>query len=593
MGGGRPDDTVRKDGAKFSLRKFAKLITTTRPNYHLLIIGILLLIASSSVQIYVPKLASSLVNNFSKGIDYPLLIKVVLLFVTAAIISAIGGTVLGIFGENVIQNLRKNLWFKLTTLKVKYFDAVKAGEISSRLVNDTSQVKQLLATTFPQTISSIILVLGSVYMMIRMDWRMCLAVLVAVPIVLIIMLPIFGFGTKVGHMRQDALAEFNGIVSETLSEIRLVKTSNAENQAQIRANHEVDKLFKVGKKEAVFDATMQPIMMMVMMSMIFGLLAYGMHRIAIGAMAIGTLMSFLMYLFNLIGAMPSVATLFTEMAKAAGSTKRVQELLDEEPEDLQNGEIIDLTGKKLKVTNIDFAYENDESILTGVSFEAKPNQIIAFAGPSGGGKSTIFSLLERFYDPSGGVIQFGDTNIQDINLTDYRSQIGFVSQDSAIMAGTIRDNLTYGLEKEFSDDELWKVLELAYAREFVEEMPDGLLTEVGERGVKISGGQRQRIAIARAFLRNPKILMLDEATASLDSESEMMVQRALANLMKGRTTLVIAHRLATIVDSDKIYFVEKGKITGSGTHDELVENHETYAKYVSEQFRVDTSLLTV
>ncbi|MGG7078592.1 ABC transporter ATP-binding protein [Clostridium sardiniense] len=583
---------IRKDGTKFSLKQFAKLIKTTRPKYYLLVIGSLLLLISSSVQIYVPKLASSLVNNFSKGIDYTLLVKVVCLFVAAAIISAIAGTILGIFGENIIQNLRKNLWLKLVTLKVKYFDTVKAGEISSRLVNDTSQVKQLLATTFPQTLSSIILILGSVYMMIRMDWHMCVAMLVVVPIVLIIMFPIFSFGTKVGHMRQDALAEFNGVASETLSEIRLVKTSNAEKQVQFRANKEVDRLFKVGKKEAVFDATMQPIMMMVMMSMIFGLLAYGMHRIAIGEMEIGTLMSFLMYLFNLIGALPSVATLFTEMAKAAGSTKRVQELLDEEPEDLQAGKIIDLSGKNLKVENVNFSYEKDEMILTDVSFEAKPSQIIAFAGPSGGGKSTIFSLLERFYDPTSGTIKFGDTDIKDINLTNYRSQIGFVSQDSAIMAGTIRENLTYGLDKNFSDNELWEVLELAYARKFVEEMPDGLLTEVGERGVKISGGQRQRIAIARAFLRNPKILMLDEATASLDSESEMMVQSALTNLMKGRTTLVIAHRLATIVDSDKIYFLEKGKITGSGTHDELVESHETYAKYVSEQFRVETPILT-
>lgn len=583
---------IRKDGTKFSLKQFAKLIKTTRPKYYLLVIGSLLLLISSSVQIYVPKLASSLVNNFSKGIDYTLLVKVVCLFVAAAIISAIAGTILGIFGENIIQNLRKNLWLKLVTLKVKYFDTVKAGEISSRLVNDTSQVKQLLATTFPQTLSSIILILGSVYMMIRMDWHMCVAMLVVVPIVLIIMFPIFSFGTKVGHMRQDALAEFNGVASETLSEIRLVKTSNAEKQVQFRANKEVDRLFKVGKKEAVFDATMQPIMMMVMMSMIFGLLAYGMHRIAIGEMEIGTLMSFLMYLFNLIGALPSVATLFTEMAKAAGSTKRVQELLDEEPEDLQAGKIIDLSGKNLKVENVNFSYKKDEMILTDVSFEAKPSQIIAFAGPSGGGKSTIFSLLERFYDPTSGTIKFGDTDIKDINLTNYRSQIGFVSQDSAIMAGTIRENLTYGLDKNFSDNELWEVLELAYARKFVEEMPDGLLTEVGERGVKISGGQRQRIAIARAFLRNPKILMLDEATASLDSESEMMVQSALTNLMKGRTTLVIAHRLATIVDSDKIYFLEKGKITGSGTHDELVESHETYAKYVSEQFRVETPLLT-
>lgn len=579
---------VRNDGTKFSFKQFINLIQTAKPRYYLLAIGVILLMISSSVQIYVPKLAASLVNDFAKGIDYDLLIKVVLFFVASAIISAIGGTILGIFGENVVQNLRKNLWLTLTTLQIPYFDKVKSGEISSRLVNDTSQVKQLLATTFPQTLSGIILVLGSIYMMIQMDWHMCLAMLVALPVVLVVMIPIFRFGTKVGHMRQDALAQFNGIASETLSEIRLVKISNAEKQAQARANQEVDKLFQVGKKEAVFDATMQPFMMMIMMSMIFGLLAYGMHRIAIGAMSIGTLMSFLMYLFNLIGAIPGIATLFSEMAKAAGSTKRVQELLHEEAEDLTSGQLVDLSNKQLKVERINFAYDVDEPILKDVSFQANPNQIIAFAGPSGGGKSTIFSLLERFYEADEGSIKFDDIDVKDMNLSNYRSQIGFVSQDSAIMAGTIRENLTYGLEQSFSDQQLWEVLALAYAQEFVENMPNGLLTEVGERGVKISGGQRQRIAIARAFLRNPKILMLDEATASLDSESEMMVQKALANLMKGRMTLVIAHRLATIVDSDTIYFVEKGKITGSGTHNELVKSHKTYATYVNEQFRIES-----
>ncbi|KWZ78344.1 MULTISPECIES: ABC transporter ATP-binding protein [Heyndrickxia] len=582
--------SVRKDQTKFSIGQFMKLIKTTQPKYLLLAMGVLLLVVSSGVQIYVPKLASSLVNHFSKGIDYGLLGKVVALFVISAIVSAIGGTVLGIFGENVIQNLRKSLWQKLTTLKVSYFDTVKAGEISSRLVNDTAQVKQLLAVTFPQTLASIITVIGTVYMMFKMDWHMTAAMVVAVPIVVILMMPIMAFGTKIGHIRQEAMAQFNGISSETLSEIRLVKTSNAEKQAQVRANNEINKLFKVGKKEAVFDATMQPIMMMVFMSMVFGLLAYGMHRIAIGEMQIGILMSFLMYLFNLIGAVPVIATLFSEMAKAAGSTRRVQELLAEKPEDFTKGIELDLAGKTLSVEHVDFAYEDapDEPILKDVSFTAKPNEIIAFAGPSGGGKSTIFSLLERFYAPTSGSIKFGDTDIEEINLTNYRSQIGYVSQDSAIMAGTIRDNLTYGLDGTYTDEQLWNVLDLAFARKFVEEMPDKLNTEVGERGVKISGGQRQRIAIARAFLRNPKILMLDEATASLDSESEMKVQEALTNLMKGRTTLVIAHRLATIVDSDKIYFIEKGRVTGSGTHDELVRTHETYAKYVAEQFKVDT-----
>ena len=584
-GGKNSHDSIRADKTKFSFKEFLGLIKMTEPNYLLLGIGMIFLVISSSIQVYVPKLASSLVNNFQKGVDYSLLGKVVGLFIFSALVSALGGTILGIFGENVIQNMRKRLWNKLTILKVSYFDSVKAGEISSRVVNDTNQVKQLLDVTFPQTVASVITVIGTVYMMIKMDWHMSLAMVIAVPVVILCMIPVMVFGSKVSHIRQDAMSQFNGLATETLSEIRLVKTSNAESQAQVRAANEVDRLFNVGKKEAIFDASMQPIMMMVFMSMVFGLLAYGMHRIAIGVMTIGTLMSFLMYLFNLIGAMPIIATLFSEVAKAAGSTRRVQELLSREPEDFESGQDIDLSEKTLSVKNVKFSYEDapEEPILTDISFTAQPNQVIAFAGPSGGGKSTIFSLIERFYEPTEGQIKFGDIDIKDIKLSDYRRQIGFVSQDSAIMAGTIRDNLTYGLAENFSDEQLWDVLELAYARKFVEEMPDKLNTEVGERGVKISGGQRQRIAIARAFLRNPKILMLDEATASLDSESEMKVQEALSNLMKGRTTLVIAHRLSTIVDADSIYFVEKGKVTGSGKHDELVSKHKTYAKYVSEQ----------
>lgn len=587
-GGKNSHDSIRADKTKFSFKEFLGLIKMTEPNYLLLGIGMIFLVISSSIQVYVPKLASSLVNNFQKGVDYSLLGKVVGLFIFSALVSALGGTILGIFGENVIQNMRKRLWNKLTILKVSYFDSVKAGEISSRVVNDTNQVKQLLAVTFPQTVASVITVIGTVYMMIKMDWHMSLAMVIAVPVVILCMIPVMAFGSKVSHIRQDAMSQFNGLATETLSEICLVKTSNAESQAQVRAANEVDRLFNVGKKEAIFDASMQPIMMMVFMSMVFGLLAYGMHRIAIGVMTIGTLMSFLMYLFNLIGAMPIIATLFSEVAKAAGSTRRVQELLSREPEDFESGQDIDLSEKTLSVKNVKFSYEDapEEPILTDISFTAQPNQVIAFAGPSGGGKSTIFSLIERFYEPTEGQIKFGDIDIKDIKLSDYRRQIGFVSQDSAIMAGTIRDNLTYGLAENFSDEQLWDVLELAYARKFVEEMPDKLNTEVGERGVKISGGQRQRIAIARAFLRNPKILMLDEATASLDSESEMKVQEALSNLMKGRTTLVIAHRLSTIVDADSIYFVEKGKVTGSGKHDELVSKHKTYAKYVSEQFKV-------
>lgn len=277
------------------------------------------------------------------------------------------------------------------------------------------------------------------------------------------------------------------------------------------------------------------------------------------------------------------ATFFSQVQKAMGATERIEEILATEVEPIGQGEKMIVAGQTIKAENVTFYYSPERPVLQNVSFEAKPNSVIAFAGSSGGGKSTIFALLERFYQPVNGKLTIDDQDINALDLVDWGSQIGYVSQDSAVFAGSIRDNLQYGLGRKVSDDKLWNVLELAYADQFVRDFPEQLATEIGERGVKLSGGQKQRIAIARAFLRDPKILMLDEATASLDSQSEEKVQRALDQLMEGRTTLVIAHRLSTIVDADQIYFIEKGQVTGHGTHRELIKNHPLYADYVKEQ----------
>lgn len=325
----------------------------------------------------------------------------------------------------------------------------------------------------------------------------------------------------------------------------------------------------------------------VMMGLIVGILAYGSARVAQGTMTIGAMFSFLMYLFQLMGPAATLGQFLTTLSKASGSTERIQELMQEPEEDFSQGTVVDVEGQTLQVESVEFGYDDDQTILHDLSFEAKPNTVVAFAGPSGGGKSTFFSLLERYYEPRYGTIKIGETPINSVALADWRKQIGFVSQDSAIMAGTICDNLTYGLTGEYSDAQLWAVLQLAFAEKFVREMPEGLNTEVGTRGIKVSGGQRQRLAIARAFLRDPKILMLDEATASLDSESEAMVQKALETLMEGRTTLVIAHRLSTIVDADQIYFIENGHVSGAGKHQELVASHELYKEYVETQFNQD------
>ncbi|MCF6165582.1 ABC transporter ATP-binding protein [Furfurilactobacillus rossiae] len=582
--GGGPQD-AQYTRTKFDFKGFLNLIRQTKPKYWQLWLGLILGFIATGAQLAVPKMAQGIINGLKSGFNSTLLIIAVALFLASALINALSGTMLGFFGENIVARLRRTLWQKLIRLHVNYFDNVKAGEMTSRLVNDSTQIKDLLANAFPQMANSLLQLVGALIIMALMDWKMTLVMIIAIPLVMIVMRPIMRQSSKIGLQRQDALASFNGETGESLGEIRLVKSSNAEEYETTSGYKQIDKLYHIGMREAIFDSIASPVMNTLMLAMFIGLLGYAAVRVADGTMSMGTLLSFMMYLFQVIGPVGSLGQFFTTLAKTNGSTQRVQDLLKEPEESFTDGDNESVTDQTVAMEHVDFAYDDDGPVLHDVNFEAKPNSVIAFAGPSGGGKSTIFSLLERFYQPTSGKITIGGKDVANVNLKDWRSQIGYVSQDSAIMAGTIRHNLTYGADKTYTDDELWHVLELAFADRFVHEMPDGLDTQVGERGVKISGGQRQRLAIARAFLRDPKILMLDEATASLDSESEAMVQKALGELMKGRTTLIIAHRLSTIVDADDIYFIENGHVSGHGKHQELMAELPLYREYVRIQFK--------
>lgn len=280
---------------------------------------------------------------------------------------------------------------------------------------------------------------------------------------------------------------------------------------------------------------------------------------------------------------------FMQIQKAAGATERITQILDEKEEEKREGKSVSIDNLPIKFENVNFSYQENKEVIKQISFITHPGEKIAFAGPSGGGKSTLFALLEQFYTPDSGGIYVGDIPISEISLQSWRSQIGYVSQENAMMSGTIKENLCYGLPdtEQPTEERLWEVLEMAYAKTFIEQLPSKLEEEIGERGAKLSGGQRQRINIARAFLRDPKILMMDEATASLDSQSEKIVSQALNKLMKGRTTFVIAHRLSTIVDADKILFIEEGKLTGMGSHEELYEKHTLYQLFANQQLSKD------
>ncbi|MEG0259618.1 MAG: ABC transporter ATP-binding protein [Lysinibacillus sp.] len=569
-----------------SLKPFLQLIVSTKIPKVALTLGLIASVITTLAGLVVPILTKELVDGFSvASLSIPLIIGIGVAFIAQAIISGIGTYLLSSVGQKVVARLRDRMWLKITRLPVSYFDKGSSGETVSRIVNDTSIVRELISDHFPSFVGGVISIIGAITILLIMDWKMTLMMLIAVPIVVAVMTPLGKQMVKVSKGMQDETANFSGAIQQTLSEIRLMKSSTAEQNEEAKGLNGIQKLLQYGLKESKITAFIGPLMYLVVMVVIVMIIGYGGMRVANGTMSTGSLVAFLLYLFQIIFPITSFAMFFTQLQKAKGATERIIEILDLPVEEGQEGLEMDISNKSIRVQAVSFRYDDESAVLQNVSFEAMPGQMIAFAGPSGSGKTTMFGLLERFYEPTSGNIYIGDEPINQLSLASWRSQIGYVSQESAMMAGTIRENLCYGLShsNQVSDERLWEVAKMAYADEFIKDFPEALDTEVGERGVKLSGGQRQRIAIARAFLRDPKILMMDEATASLDSQSEGVVQQALSRLMEGRTTFVIAHRLSTIVDADKIIFIEKGQVTGVGTHQQLSQSHALYREFAEQQ----------
>lgn len=415
----QPSNVKQQTKHKFDLKAFFTLLKNTKPKYWQLALGLGLGIIASTAQLAVPRLAQTVVNNLNHGVDKTFLILVLGLFITSAIVSSLSGIILSFLGEDVVAKLRETLWNKLIRLHVSYYDDVKSGEMTSRLVNDTTQIKDLLANAFPKMITALLQFFGALVIMALMDWKMTTIMFITVPLTMVIMLPIMKKSGEVGRQRQDALSKFSGVSDETLSEIRLVKISDAEPYESKHGRSYIQNLYQIGLKGAIYNSIIGPIMSSMMVTVIVGLLSYAAVRVMNGTMSMGTMVSFLMYLFQIMSPIAIVANFFTTLSKAARSTERVREVL-EEPEELldDNSNTLDVSGMTLEMQHVDFEYDTGESILKDISIEAKPNTVVAFAGTSGGGKSTIFSLIERFYEPTNGQISIDGQNINDINLQD-------------------------------------------------------------------------------------------------------------------------------------------------------------------------------
>lgn len=564
-------------------RQFIRLVQQTKPSKLMIGIALALSLGTTGVALLVPLFTKNLINDFSvSSLNAERITLLVSAIIVQALASGFSIYLLNRIGQSVVAGIRDQLWKKLLVLPVSYFDDHPSGETVSRMTNDTTVVKGLISEHLSNFVTGIISIVGSMIVLFVLDWKMTLLMFTAIPLSVLILMPLGKKMHKISKGMQDETASFTAVLQQVLTEIRLVKASNAEALEYQNGQKGIQKLFQFGLKEAKIQALIAPLMSFVMMALLVLILGYGGMRVSSGALTAGALVAFIMYLFQIIMPMAQLASFFTQFQKATGATERIISILDSVEEEDSKQPVQNMS-QSISVDHLNYSYNNGEQVLKDISFNVEAGKVTAIVGPSGSGKTTLFSLFERFYKPQEGSISIGGTSINDFTLLSWRSQIGYVSQESPIVSGTIRDNICYGINRDITDDELNQVAKMAYADQFISELPNGYDTEVGERGMKLSGGQRQRIAIARAFLRNPKILMLDEATSSLDSKSEKVVQQALNHLMKGRTTIVIAHRLSTVIGSDQIIFLEKGKITGSGTHKELYNTHSLYREFAEQQ----------
>jgi ATP-binding cassette, subfamily B, bacterial len=492
-------------------------------------------------------------------------------------------------GERVVADLRRAVFERLTQLSMDFFDTAKSGELVSRLTADTTQIKSAVGASVSIALRNLVLFLGSVTMMVVTSPRLSLYVLVAIPV---IVLPLVAFGRLVrrrSRTAQDTLADASAYAAELISAVRTLQAFTNERLADTRFSAAVERAYEAALHSTRARAVLTAIIIFLASASVVLILWVGAQAVLAGHMTPGTLGQFVLFAVFAASGLGQLSEVWGEISQAAGSAERLTELLAIEPTIKPPAAPVRLPSPprgEVAFEKVRFAYPTrpQADVLDGISFSVRAGERVAIVGPSGAGKSTVFHLLLRFYDPAAGAVTFDGVRTDAADPHELRSRIALVPQDVAIFAASIRDNIRFG-RPDASDGDVMRAAELAAASEFIRALPEQFDTMIGERGVTLSGGQRQRIAIARAILRAAPLLLLDEATSSLDAESETLVQAALERLMAGRTTIVIAHRLATVLSCDRILVMDQGRIVEEGTHDQLGAAGGLYARLAKLQFQ--------
>ncbi|HLT46957.1 MAG TPA: ABC transporter transmembrane domain-containing protein [Rubricoccaceae bacterium] len=574
-------------------RTLGRILRLARPYRLRLGAALVLLLAWSGVGLVVPLGLKALLDSVFEADDGALLDRLALallgLFALQAMLGVAGGYLLDWTGERVVADLRQRLYAHLHRLGLRFFADTRTGEITSRLTNDVAKVQTAVTDDIEQALTLALTLTGSAALMLALNWRLALAVFLVVPPVALASRYVGGVVRRLSREIQDRLAETTAVAEEAIGAVRVVQAFGREEHEVGRYGAAVEELFGASRRRAIITAAFWNSVGLLFLGALVGIFWFGGREVLAGRLTAGDLVAFIFYAFNIARSVGGASRLYASFNGAAGASERIFELLDTPPE------IVDAPGARplprpirgaVAFEGVTFGYEPGRPVLRDVSFTVEPGQTVALVGPSGAGKTTLLNLVPRFYAPDAGAVRLDGHDLRDLTVASVRAAISVVAQDVQLFGASLAENIRYG-RLDATDAEVEAAARAANIHDFIASLPEGYATTVGERGVKLSGGQRQRVAIARAVLKDPAVLLLDEATSALDAESERAVQEALYRLAQGRTTFVIAHRLATVRRADRILVLDGGRVVEDGTHEALTARGGLYARLAALQFDED------
>ncbi len=574
-----------------NLRRLRPAFSFLRPYIPQVVIASIALVVTASATLSLGQGIRMVIDSgFASG-EVELLSQSLSVFVAFIVVLTAGTFVRFYFvswvGERVSADIRLAVFNHLVHMHPSFFEDNSPSEIQSRVTTDTTLLQTVIGSSVSIALRNILMFFGGMTLLFVTNAKLSLIVLASVPFVV---LPVIFFGRRVralSRSSQDRLADVGSHVSESFRHIKIVQAFNHQALDIAQFGHVVERALRVALQRVWLRAVLVAVVMLLVFGAVATLIWVGGQDVLSGRTSPGDLAAFIFYAFIVAGSVGAISEVWSDLQRAAGATERLVELL-ESPSQISDGPVDKLANWQeldLVVENLGFHYPSrpDQQVLQNVSFNVAPGEMIALVGPSGAGKSTFFDLLQRFYDVDAGRISLGGIDTRELSLHTLRNAFGFVPQTPAMFSGTVRENLTYA-RPDATDAQVERALELANARTFVEALPQGLATSLGEDGVGLSGGQRQRLAIARALIAEPAFLLLDEATSALDAESEQSIRKSIEALKGEMTILVIAHRLSTVRQADRILVFEQGRVIGSGTHDQLLNDTELYARFADIQF---------